>query len=67
MHDTPVMSAHQSAGYLNGVTKDRVRWQPPIAAHRVQRLALDKFHHNVELAVSLANLVDGADVWVGER
>jgi hypothetical protein len=33
----------------------------------MQRLALDQFHHDVELAVGLANFVNGADVGMSEK
>ncbi len=66
MNDTAVMSAGERAGDLNAVAQDGPWRQSRIGAHAVQRLALDQFHHDVELAVRLANFVDGADVGMSE-
>jgi hypothetical protein len=61
------MSAGECAGNLNTISQDRLWRQSRFCAHGEQRLALDEFHHDVELAVSLANFVNCADVGMRER
>ena len=67
MDDPFVVRAHERARDLHAVAEDRLRRQPGLHAQRAQRLALDQLHDDVELAVGLADLVDGADVGVRQR
>ena len=67
MNDAAVMSAGQCAGNLHTISQDRLRREPGICAHGAQRLTLDQFHHDVELAVGLADFVNGADVGMRKR
>ena len=67
MNDAFVVSATESAGDLNAITEDRFHRQSPAFAHRAQGLAFDQFHHDVEVAFSLSDFVNSADVRVSKR
>ena len=67
MRDAAVVRARQGGGDLNAVAQHDLWRQSDAAAHLAQALAFDQFHNDVEVALRLANFVDGADVGMSER
>ena len=62
MNDASVMRADERAGNLDAATNDYFGRQSGIRAHLAQGLAFNQLHHDVKLALRLADVVDGANI-----
>ena len=64
MDDAPLMGVGQPVGDLDPVAQDRLRREAVGGDQLAQRLPLDQLHHDVRLAVLLADLMHRGNVRV---
>jgi hypothetical protein len=67
MNDVAIVRMGQSRGDLYPVAEYGLDRQPHRANERVQRLAIDQLHHDVQFAAEFADFVDRADIGVVQR
>jgi len=67
MDDAAVVGVGERVGDLRAVAGDRVHRKAGGGDEIAEGLAFDQFHDDVEIVVGLADLINGADVGMGER
>lgn len=66
MHDAAVVRMGERDGQLDGVAGDLFRRQRPADEPSIQRFTLDQSHGDVDSATGFTDVVNGADVRMGE-